>query len=194
MESYNTLSDLQLMNKIAASDSKALEALYNRYSAIMYTLIKKIVQKENVAEEILTDIFAIIWKKIEYFNFTVGNVYTWLITLARNKAVDYLRRNRPINPVNDNYDDDYEDKYIIPQLSTDSESLTLEKALKSKIKIENALSKLTDAQKYVINMAYYDGYTQSGISEKLNIPIQTVKSKLQIALSNLNDNLIKEKE
>lgn len=194
MDTYTTLTDLQLMNKIAASDSKALEALYNRYSAIMYTLIKKIVIKENIAEEILTDVFAIVWRKIEYFNFSVGNVYTWLITLARNKAVDYLRRNRAINPVSDSYTDDYEDKFILPQLSTDANSLTLEKALKSKMKIENALSKLTDAQKYVINMAFYEGYTQSGISEKLNIPIQTVKSKLQIALSNLNDNLIKENE
>jgi RNA polymerase sigma-70 factor (ECF subfamily) len=182
------------MNKIAASDSKALEALYNRYSAIMYTLIKKIVQKENVAEEILTDTFAIVWRKIEYFNFSGGNVYSWLITLVRNKAVDFLRRNRSVSPVNEPYNDDYEDKYIIPQLSTDSEALSLEKALKARVKIENALNKLTDAQKYVINMAYYEGYTQSGISEKLNIPIQTVKSKLQIALSNLNDNLIKEKE
>ncbi len=192
MDTYASLTDLQIFNKIAASDSKALEILYNRYSAILYTLIKKIVGKENAAEEILTDVFAIVWRKIDYFNFTSGNVYAWLVTLSRNKAVDYVRRNRQQNSVTDNYDDDYEDKFIIPQLANEGEAFTLEKALKSKHKIENALSNLTDAQKFVINMAYYEGFTQNGISEKLNIPLQTVKSKLQVALRSLNDNLLKE--
>lgn len=191
MKTYSILTDLDLFQKISAYDSKALEALYDRYSPILFTLIRRIVQKESAAEDILTEVFAIIWRKIDHFDFSTGNVYTWLIMLTRNKAVDYLRRNRGTAPVTDPYDDAYENTFIIPQLSPGIDQLDLESAFNVKDNMENALSKLTDAQKYVIHMAYYEGYTQKEIAEKLNIPLPTVKSKMQIALGNLKDNLIK---
>ncbi|MGE5402348.1 MAG: RNA polymerase sigma factor [Ignavibacteriales bacterium] len=191
MKTYSILTDLDLFQKISAYDSKALEALYDRYSPILFTLIRRIVQKESAAEDILTEVFAIIWRKIDHFDFSTGNVYTWLIILTRNKAVDYLRRNRGTAPVTDPYDDAYENTFIIPQLSPGIDQLDLESAFNVKDNMENALSKLTDAQKYVIHMAYYEGYTQKEIAEKLNIPLPTVKSKMQIALGNLKDNLIK---
>lgn len=191
MKTYSILTDLDLFQKISAYDSKALEALYDRYSPILFTLIRRIVQKESAAEDILTEVFAIIWRKIDHFDFSTGNVYTWLIMLTRNKAVDYLRRNRGAAPVTDPYDDAYENTFIIPQLSPGIDQLDLESAFNVKDNMENALSKLTDAQKYVIHMAYYEGYTQKEIAEKLNIPLPTVKSKMQIALGNLKDNLIK---
>ena len=72
--------------------------------------------------------------------------------------------------------------------------ITSDKGVEVKLNIEKALSKLTDAQKYVIHLSYYEGYTQNEISEKLKIPLLTVKSKVKIALNNLKDNLIKEKE
>lgn len=191
MSAYSSLSDLDLFKRVSAYDSKALESLYDRYSSLLYTVIKKIVQKENAAEEILTDVFTIIWRKLEYFDFNTGNVYTWIITLARNKAVDYVRRNRQDNPVTAEYNDDYENKYIVPRLSPQIDSLDIATAISLKGNIEQALSNLTDAQKYVIHLAYYEGYTQAGIAARLNIPLQTVKSKVQIALSNLKDNLIR---
>lgn len=191
MKTYSSMTDTELFQKISAYDSKALEALYDRYSSILFTLIKKIVNKPSAAEEILTDVFVIIWRKIEYFNLSSGNIYVWLITLARNKAVDYLRRSRDVEGVSQEYNDDYENLYIIPRLSSDIDNIDLESALNLRENIEKALSKLTDAQKYVIHLAYYEGYTQSAIAAKLNIPLQTVKSKIQIALTNLKDNLIK---
>ena len=194
MNSYSSLTDIELFQKINSFDSKALEALYDRYSPLLYTLIKKIVVKEESAEEILAEVFEIIWKKISQFDFSTENVYAWIITLARNKAIDYLRRNRIPNPITDEYNDDYEDNTIIPKLSGKIDSLDYETAKKIRPNIEKALSKLTDAQKYVIHLSYYEGYTQNGIAEKLKIPLATVESKIQIALNNLKDNLIKEKE
>ena len=85
-------TDIELMQRVVAYDSKALEALYNRYSPILYTLIKKIVTDQNAAEEVLSDVFVIIWRKANLFDFSTGNVYTWVITLTRNKAVDFLKR------------------------------------------------------------------------------------------------------
>lgn len=183
------LSDIELFRKISANDSRALETLYDRYSPVLFSLIKKIVARDSIAEEILADVFSIIWKKVEYFNFSGGNVYSWLILLARNKAVDYIRRNRAANPLSEAYDDEYENNYIIPHISNSAAELDLRRAFESRSEIESSLGKLTDAQKYVIHLAFYEGYTQKEIAEKLNIPVQTIKSKLQIALNNLKDNL-----
>jgi RNA polymerase sigma factor (sigma-70 family) len=194
LSNYLSLSDIELFQKINSYDSKALETLYDRYSSVLYTLIKKIVVKEEIAEEILAEVFEIIWRKINKFDFSTENVYTWLITLTRSKAIDYLRRNRVPNPVTDDYNDEYEDNIIIPKLSGKIDSLDYETAKKIKPDIEKALSKLTDAQKYVIHLSYYEGYTQKGIAEKLKIPLQTVESKIIIAINNLKDNLIKDKE
>jgi len=187
----NTSStDLELMRRVASGDSKALEALYNRYSPVLYTVIKKIVNDEKIAEEVLADVFVIIWQKSKQFDFNLANVYTWLITLARNKAVDTNRRMHS-DATSINYSDEFEDQFIIPNLSPAIDPLDLKTALSLKDNIELALNNLTDAQQYVIYLAYYEGLTQKEIAVKLNIPLPTVKSKIKIALSNLKENLIK---
>lgn len=178
------------MLKVAESDSQALEELYDRYSPLLYTLIKKIVDDKNIAEEVLTDVFVIIWRKISKFNFENDSVYTWLVTLTRNKAVDRLRRDQSDEELPE-YNDEYEDDFILPQLSEEIEPIDINNANSAKEKFEEALNKLTDAQKYVIYLAYYDGKTQQEIAKKLNIPLPTVKSKIQVAMSNLKQNLLK---
>lgn len=188
-EQLSSLTDADIMKRIANYDSRALEILYNRYSPILYTLIKKIVGDVQVAEEVLIDVFVIIWRKINYFDVKSGNAYTWLISVARNKAIDTVRRTK--NVITDEYDDDYENFYIIPRLSPQIDDLDLKTAVSIKENIENALNKLTDAQKYVLFLGYYEGLTQGEIAHHLRIPAQTVKSKVKIALSNLKDNLLK---
>ena len=183
-------TDIDLMQRVVAYDSKALEALYNRYSPLLYTLIKKIVSDEEAAEEVLSDVFVIIWRKANRFDFSTGNVYSWLISLTRNKAVDFLKRSKEGNEQR-LYTDEYENKFILPHLSHAIDQLDIKTALSIKSNVEAALNKLTDAQQYVIYLAYYEGLTQKEIAEKLNIPLPTVKSKIKIALSNLRDNLIK---
>jgi RNA polymerase sigma-70 factor, ECF subfamily len=189
--SVNTpTTDSELMQRVHVNDSKALEALYNRYSPLLYTLIKKIVVDEDVAKDVLSDVFVIIWRKIDLFDFNSNNVYTWIITITRNKAIDTIRRARNSKEI-EPYNDEYENKNIIPKLSPLSDPLDLETANNIKDGIEAALNKLTDAQQFVIYLAYYEGLTQKEIAERLKIPIPTVKSKIKIALGNLKDNLIK---
>jgi RNA polymerase sigma-70 factor, ECF subfamily len=182
--------DIDVMKRVAAYDSKALEILYDRYSPLLYTLIKKIAVEESLAEEILTEVFVIIWRRIELFDIYSGNVYTWLVTLARNKAVDTVRRKNE-NMKMPEYTKDYEINYILPSLSKQIDPLDLATTNAIKDSFEVALNKLTDAQQYVIYLAYYEGLTQIEISEKLNIPYATVKSKIKIASTNLREYLLK---
>lgn len=183
MADSDSLTDAEIMLKVAGYDSKALEQLYDRYAPILYTLIKKIVTEKETAEEILSDVFVLVWRQIDQFDFKTNNVYTWLVTLARNKAIDVVnRKNGKLLP---EYDEDYEKEFILPKLSPEIEPMELSEVMNKKERIEKALASLTDAQKYVLELSYYGGMDQAEIAGKLNIPTVTVKSKLQVAFGNL---------
>jgi RNA polymerase sigma-70 factor, ECF subfamily len=189
---FKGLSDLELMHEISQFESRALEELYDRYSSLLFTIIKKISPDEAIAEQILIEVFVIVWRKADKFNFSIGNVFAWLVTLARNKAVDALRRDRESNSTIQFYDDDYEDYFILPAFSKEMDNLDSNTAFTIKPKIEKSLSRLTDTQKYVLHLAYYEGYTIDEIADKLNVPIETVRSKVMTALQSLRDYLVKQ--
>jgi len=183
LSEVNSLTDSEIMLKIAGYDSKALEQLYDRYTPLLYTLIKRIIPDKETAEEVLSEIFVIIWKQIDQIDFNSSNIYTWMVTLARNKAIDV--KNRAIGKVTEEYSEEYERDKILPKLSPEIESVELEMVLGMKGKIEAAMKSLTDAQRYVIELSYFEGLDERGIAEKLKIPSSTVKSKLQVAIGNL---------
>jgi RNA polymerase sigma-70 factor (ECF subfamily) len=189
---FKGLSDLELMHEISQFESRALEELYDRYSSLLYTIIKKISPDQATAEQILIEVFVMVWRKADKFNFSIGNIYAWLVTLARNRAVDALRRERESNNTIQFYDDDYEDYFILPTFPKDMDNLDFNTAFTIKPKIEKSLSKLTDTQKYVLHLAYYEGYTIDEIADKLNVPIETVRSKVMTALQSLRDYLVKQ--
>jgi len=184
------IADIELFQKISNRDSKALESLYDRYSPVLYTLVKRIVVDKEVAEEILADIFVIIWQKSSIFDINSGNLYSWLINLSRNKALDFIRREKSL--ITDEYNDEYENVFIIPTISTLIPSNDLDKTFSNREKIYSAVHNLTEAQQYVLSLAYYDGLTESEIAKKLNIPLLTVKSKIRVALNSVKENLAKE--
>ncbi|QQS35897.1 MAG: sigma-70 family RNA polymerase sigma factor [Ignavibacteriales bacterium] len=181
------------MKKVTGKDKKALETLYSRYSPTLFPLLLKILKNERIAEETLVDIFVIIWRRAGSFNFGQENVYAWIIGIARNKAVDLLRRNSEDNTIEE-YTEDYETRYILPVLSSGLASMDYKAAVEYKSKITDAFNELTDAQRYVIELAFFDGLTESEIAQRLNIPLPTVQSKIKIALNNLNEFLLKSRK
>lgn len=192
MSKFKELTDIELMHEISRFESRALEELYDRYSSLLYTVIKKISPDQVIAEQILVEVFVIIWRKISKFDFKTGNVFSWLITLARNKAVDTLRRERIPNSTMELYNDDYEDYYVLPTFTAEMDSLDYNTAFTIKPKIEKSLGKLTDTQKYVLHLAYYEGFTIDEVADKLNVPVETVRGKVMTALHSLRDYLIRE--
>jgi RNA polymerase sigma-70 factor (ECF subfamily) len=148
-----------------------------------------VVDKEK-SEEILADIFVIIWQKSFLFDINSGNLYSWLINLTRNKALDFVRREKSL--IADEYNDEYENSIILPNISTLIPSNDLDKTFSSREKIFSAFHNLTEAQQYVLSLAYYDGLSESEIAAKLNIPLLTVKSKIRVALNSVKEILAKE--
>ena len=176
--SINPLTDGELLSNAAMQDMQAFEQLYARYSSVLYSLIKKIVTDKETAENILIEVFLIIWKRIEEFE--KDNVFTSLVLLARNKAIDSLKRQRGNSELAD-YDEDYERFSILPNLSNKIKPLKLQDAQKIKYEIGEMIKGLTDAQRYVLSLFYFEGLNETEISLKLKIPLPTVKSKLQVA-------------
>ncbi len=188
MPEYKDIPDIELIAEIARFKSRALEELYDRYSPIVYTVAKKIAPDDKAAEEVVVDVFSLVWQKAGEIDFTKNCVYTWLITLTRNRAIDLLKRSRSPEATLDYYDAEYIDTFIMPHISHEIDNYDLKHIEKNKKRIENALDKLTDAQKYVIHLAYYEGYNINEISDKLGIPIETVRTKVYTALNTLNEN------
>lgn len=184
------LTDRELIERVINKDSKALEILYDRYSPILFTLVNKIVTDKSNAENILADIFVIIWQKSNLNNFNAQNLYTWLILLTRNKSIDSVKRER--GEIIDEYTDDYENQVVLPKISPKISSLELDEAFDKRGTIYSAVNQLTEAQQYVLSLVYYEGLSEKEIAKKLNIPVPTVKSKLRVALNSIRENLAKE--
>lgn len=185
LNNINT-NDYELLQRVLKRDSKALEILYDKYSPLLYTLIKRIVKDDKLAEEVLADVFVIIWQKTDFYNFDYKNVYSWIVLLTKNKAVDTLRRRNGNTRVD--YNDEFENNFIIPNIY-DYNDFGFEDAFAKSGKLRSAISKLTEAQRYVLQLAFFEGLTQSEIAAKLKIPLPTVKSKIKVALNTLKEKM-----
>ena len=112
MGKYKDISDSELFDKIKKYDSRALEELYERYGKLLYSLVLHIVKDKEKASELVVDIFALVWKNSEKYDTKLQNPFTWILLLARNKAVDYLKREKYDDIEPGNYNDKYEENFI----------------------------------------------------------------------------------
>ena len=191
MRKYLELSDLELLQKIIKKDARALEELYERYSPVIYAIIKKIIGEDKNAEEIIIKVFMILWNRANLFPLHTQNVYVWLIYLTRNLAIDTLRRK--LDPDNSLvYNDEYELKYILPVIDGKIDPLDLKTAFEIKLKFDDELNKLSEEQKQIIHLSFYEGYTIDEISEKLFVPVVKMREKISDCVFQLRKNLLSE--
>lgn len=186
----DSLSDKDLLLKIREDDKESIELLFDRYAPLLFSLIKKIVDNDEIAEEVLKEVFQVVWTKPEYFDDEIKNVFTWMVLLARKKAIDKLRRQRGDSELPE-YSDQYEIQNIIPKLSPKIKSLEREKIISKFDKISNLLNVLYPDQKFILTEAFYKASTDKVIAQKLNIPAAAVKLKLQFTLETLMQRLYK---
>lgn len=151
----------------------ALETVYDRYSAALYGIIHKIVRDEDVADDLLQDVFVRIWRNAEAYSAEKGRFFTWMLNIARNAAIDHLRSRA------------HKDKSFIQSIDDSVgmvERSNPERMEVDHIGVKELLDKLEPDQRVLIEMAYYQGYSQSELAEELNLPLGTVKSRMRIAL------------
>jgi RNA polymerase sigma-70 factor, ECF subfamily len=163
-----------LMQRIAERDAKALRDLYGRFSKALYNVIFAIVKRREDAEEILCEIFQQVWEKAPTYDISKGSVYTWLLTMARNRAIDRIRskgyksgKNESAVQVDDMASLDHYNQLDHVMLS--------ERAAI----VKTALQKLSPDQRRVLETAYFEGRTQTEIAATLGVPLGTVKSRVR---------------
>ena len=175
--------EVELLNRIILKDEKALKKLYSLYSRIIYSIVLRIVRRQEDAEEILQNVFLQVWDKAASFQERKGSVYTWLLTMARNRAIDRIRSKGYKN----NSETITFENEIIGESGKYSDSvITALVAGERMEKVREALKQLSADQREVIELIYFEGFTQSEIAARINIPIGTVKTRSRQAMLKLH--------
>jgi RNA polymerase sigma-70 factor (ECF subfamily) len=185
--------DRDFMVRIKARDSAALSELYDHYNRLLFGLILSIVKKREEAEDILQEVFTSIWEKADQFDTERGTVYTWIVTLTRNMSIDRLRSKVYKEQQKQSTSLDNEDVYH-PLFSEENDPLE-NTILKDRAKrVYDALGQISDKQRKMLQVAYFNGLTQSEISEEFDIPLGTVKTRMRDGMLKLREILGKELE
>ena len=181
MIDYQDLDDHQLMHRVTLEDKGALEAIYTRYGPSVYSLDMYMLKQEALAEEATQDIFLNIWLKASSYRTDRGEPRAWIMSVAHHKIVDVIRSRRRTLAATD--PDGYETLELLPsaQISTEEE---VERKIERE-RILKAVATLPPPQRQVIMMAYFEGYTQSEMSELLKQPLGTVKTRVRLAMQKL---------
>jgi RNA polymerase sigma factor (sigma-70 family) len=165
-----------LVARLIRKDQSALDYLYDHYSGALYGVVFRILRKEETSEEVLQDVFLKIWDKIESYDATKGKLFTWMINIARNQAIDKTRSKETSKG---RKTDDID--YLVNKIDIQEHSQLQVDA----IGLKEVLLKLSEDQQFIVNQLYLKGYTQSEVAEKFNIPLGTVKTRLRLAMIEL---------
>lgn len=170
-----------LVAALRRKDRSAFEYLYDHYSGALLGVISRIIKKEELAEEILQDVFLKVWDRIDSYNAAKGKLFTWMLNIARNQAIDKTRSK----------------EFSKGKKTDDIETLVsrVDKSEFSETKVEaiglqDLLKRLPEEQRFVIDQHYLKGYTQSEMAEEFNLPLGTVKTRMRLAMIELR-NLLK---
>ncbi len=170
------------MQRVATGDEAAFEALYDRYSGLLYSTIISIIKHPPEAQDVLQEIFVHIWKQAKNFDSERGNVYSWFITITRNRAIDRLRSKGYKVRQYETSDDAEMLEIADPHFSPlDAMSIAERQSL-----IQTALTRIPAEQRDALHLAYFQGYTQVEIADLLQIPLGTIKTRMRQGLIKLH--------
>lgn len=166
----SSLEDLGLLSEIQSGSQDAMTAFFDRYSRMVYSVALRVLNDSGEAEDVMQEIFIQVWQNPGAFVSGRGSLGGWLVVVARNRAIDKLRRRRPSDPV---------ELFALPSstnLAQESErALLLEK-------IQAAMANLPEEQRKSVELAFFEGLSHSEIAEKTGEPLGTIKTRIRLAL------------
>lgn len=150
----------------------AFSYLYDHYSASLYSVIAGIVPDRELSNDILQEVFVKIFRQIESYDTEKGRLFTWMLNIARNASIDALRSK--------NYQQGQHNMELTENISGGSTQTNTDK-----IGLRKIVNKLKEEYRVLVELSYFEGFTQDEISKMLNIPLGTVKTRLRTALIQL---------
>lgn len=172
-------SDVNLLQAIARRDETALGSLYDRYRLILFGLLVRILSSREEAEDILQEVFLQVWRRAADFDERRGKPFTWLVTLARSRAIDRLRqlasRGRVANAAAKETTEEVSDAALDAIRSEQREV------------VSRALAELPEEQRRALLLAYFEGLTQTEIATRIGAPLGTVKTRMRSGMIKLRE-------
>src|SRR4249919_330057 len=175
-------ADRAVLERIVAGDLHALEALYDRYRTMSYSIAYRITNDSTLAEDVVQDAFLGAWRNAARYVEGRGSVKTWLLAIVHHRAIDAVRRRRPTTEL--------PDVEVPPPAALTEPDVWMEVAagLDADL-VQRALAELSDVQREAIELAYFSGLTQQEIADRTATPLGTVKSRMRLGLLAMRRNL-----
>jgi RNA polymerase sigma factor (sigma-70 family) len=169
-------TEQELVSSLQRREQSAFSYLYDQYSGALYSVISNIVSDTEISNDVLQEVFVKIWKQIESYDSSKGRLFTWMLNISRNASIDMLRsRQYQHSKKNQELTDNVYEKAGAVSDSTDN------------IGLKKIVNKLKEDQRVLVELSYFQGYTQDEISKMLDVPLGTVKTRLRKALSELRN-------
>lgn len=175
--------DRELAERLQRRDASAMADLYDRFGRLVYSVTYAIVKNSSVAEDLLQETFLRIWNRVQGFDAERGALGPWLLTVARNRAIDYVR-SAGARADKNAFELEERDH---PSLFKNAEVQILDSD-QARI-IRGAMGKLSENQRKVIELAYYEGLSQREMADRMGEPLGTVKTWVRSALAKLREEL-----
>jgi len=173
LNAKTTYEEGELISLLKQKDDQAFSYLYDNYGGALYGVVKQIVSDGEISNDVLQEVFVSIWRKIDSYDPSKGRLFTWMLNIARNAAIDKTRSK--------NYQQSLKQLPI-----TDAElSHPIIRPGYDDFGLKKVIHKLKDEQRMLIDLSYYQGFTHDQIAKALNIPLGTVKTRLRSALTQL---------
>ena len=177
-----------LVARIARGDQQAMSLLYNGTNRLIFGLILRILGDRSMAEEVLLDVYAQVWRQADRYDTSRGAPLGWITTIARSRAIDRLRSERH----NLQHDELNEATTSEQARTSNPETATAMSEMRKIVKA--ALDNLPPEQREVIELSYYSGFTQTEIAERLGQPLGTIKTRTRLGMIKLREVLRPVKE
>ena len=175
------IPDADLLRAIARGDEESLAALYDRYRTILFGLLMRILNNRAEAEDVLQEVFVQVWQRARDFDENRGKAFTWLVTLARSRAIDRLRslgsRSRAVDEATKETSD------VVVDAVEDAINNERGEVVRAALKL------LPETERATLLMAYFEGFSQSEIAERTNTPLGTVKTRMRSGMAKLRESL-----
>jgi RNA polymerase sigma-70 factor, ECF subfamily len=181
--------DAELVRRMRSRDERALGAFYDRWFPVVHGVVSRMLESPDDVEDVVEEAFWQAWRQAERFDVERGSVQTWLLTIARSRALDRLRARRRLReePLVDS--SDAEADTSAPTSAAPSDPLAdAEHAERSQI-VRAALADLPSEQREALELGYFGGLSQSEIAEQTGLPLGTIKTRMRLALQKLRERL-----